>query len=115
MGLQVSALMITINIAKEFSPNPGARYRDDGPASGEEFRQKFLEDLFKAGGAEKIRIILDGTAGYATSFLEEAFGGLVRLDGVSREAVLERLEFESKDEPLLEDEIIGYIKSAQKK
>ena len=27
---------------------------------------------------EHVLVLLDGTAGYATSFLEEAFGGLVR-------------------------------------
>ena len=38
--------MITINIAKEFSNSPGARFRSQGDFSGEEFRQKFLEKYF---------------------------------------------------------------------
>ena len=34
--------MIIINIAKDFSPIPGALYEIDGEFSGEEFRKKIL-------------------------------------------------------------------------
>jgi hypothetical protein len=55
-------------------------------------------------------IDLDDAEGYATSFLEEAFGGLARKYGAK--AVLELLSFKSEDEPLLVDEIILYINDA---
>lgn len=69
-----------IQIAKEFSRHPGGRYRKDGPFSGEEFRDEFLMPALANAFAENCKLIvnLDGVAGYASSFLEEAFGGLVR-------------------------------------
>jgi hypothetical protein len=65
-----------IDIAKEFSRTPAGRYFDDGPATGEKFREEFLIPQLKEYGS--VEIILDGTAGYPSSFLEEAFGGLIR-------------------------------------
>ncbi len=99
-----------INIATAFSRTPGARYRTDGPYSGEEFRQKYLEPLFRDGSTERIQIILDGTEGYATSFLEEAFGGLARIFGVPD--VQKRIDFVSEADTVLVDEIKGYIEQA---
>lgn len=69
-----------IAIAEEFSKYPGPRYRHDGPHSGEEFRTKLLRpalDAVIATGAV-VTVVLDGVAGYGSSFLEEAFGGLIR-------------------------------------
>jgi hypothetical protein len=103
--------MITINIAKEFAIATGGREKSDGEYSGEQFREEFLEKHFKdSQSKEKITIILDGTYGYSTSFLEEAFGGLARLYG--KNEVLERLEFVSEEEPLLIEEIQSYILGA---
>lgn len=105
--------MHTINIASQFTTTTGARVRSDGPFSGEEFREKFLEPLFKdSNDNSKIKIILDGTEGYDSSFLDEAFGGLARIYGVER--CLGRFEFVSNEEPLLITEITGYIKKSKK-
>jgi len=101
---------ITIDIAQEFSDCPGARYYEDGEFSGQEFREKILIPAFLK--ADKITIILDGTEGYATSFLEESFGGLARAYGA--DIVLSKLNFISEEEPDLIDEIKGYIKEALK-
>jgi hypothetical protein len=104
--------MHTINIAKQFTETPGARYKTDGPFSGQLFREQFLEPLFRdAEDQSPITIVLDGTAGYGTSFLEEAFGGLARDYG--KERCLRRLQFVSSDEPLLIDEIKGYINESE--
>jgi hypothetical protein len=62
----------------------------------------------------KLEIDLDGTAGYGTSFLEEAFGGLVRDDGFDGERLLNLMTLKSDEEPYLKDDIIGYIRDAQK-
>ncbi|NKE71859.1 STAS-like domain-containing protein [Candidatus Manganitrophus noduliformans] len=100
--------MTTINILKDFTRTPGARFITDGQYSGEEFREKFLEGHFKdPNDNSKIIIILDGTEGYATSFLEEAFGGLARKYGTKR--CLDRLEFISNEDKLIIDEIKSYI------
>jgi hypothetical protein len=106
---------IIIIIAEEFANTPGARNIDEGSFSGEEFLQKALLPAFKHALKEgqTILIDLDGAEGYATSFLEEAFGGLARIYEPNK--VLEILEFKSFDEPLLEDEIKLYIKEAKGK
>lgn len=104
--------MVTISISKEYTTTPGARYISDGPHSGEEFRKKFLEKYFESSSKESITINLDGTEGYGTSLLEEAFGGLARKYG--SDVCIERLQFVSEEEPLLIDEIVGYINDAKR-
>lgn len=101
--------MIKIKVL-DFTEVPGARYRTDGEGSGQEFREDYLEKYFENNRNEKIVIDLDGTEGYATSFLEEAFGGLAR-KFTSRE-VTERVSFISNEEPLLIKEIKRYIEEA---
>jgi hypothetical protein len=100
--------MKTVRIAVDFSRTPGARYRTDGPFSGEQFREEVLMPLLKDN--ESIIVDLDGTRGFATSFLEEAFGGLARKIGVK--TCLSRLTFVSREDDTLQEEIIGYIKAA---
>lgn len=67
--------MIEINIAKDFAVATGARYYSDGKFSGEEFYDtKLLPKYEEAiGKGVKLKIILDGTDGLASSFLNEAF------------------------------------------
>jgi hypothetical protein len=99
----------------DFSTLPGPRHTDEGPNSGEEFREKHLLPAFREAdkAGEKLLVYLDGVRfGYPTSFLEEAFGGLARIVGI--EQALQGLEFHSTDEPLLIDEIKRYILNANK-
>jgi hypothetical protein len=105
--------MISIHIAKDFSRNPGPRFRNEGPHSGQEFREEILQPRFDEARSrgEQLQIVLDGVEfGYPTSFLEEAFGGLARIRDV--DAVLKGLSFTATEEPLLEREIRGYIAHA---
>lgn len=102
--------ILYINIANDFTDTPGARYHEDGDFSGQDFREKFIEPNFNK--YEKIKINLDGTEGYATSFLEEAFGGTSRKFGI--DAALKKFEFVSNEEPDLLDEIKGYIIDSKK-
>ncbi|MGD0420643.1 MAG: STAS-like domain-containing protein [Xanthobacteraceae bacterium] len=69
-----------IFIATDFSKYPGPRYRHDGPYSGEEFREQLLVPALRRAHEhhEVLTVVLDGVAGYGSSFLEEAFGGLLR-------------------------------------
>ncbi len=69
-----------IEVVKDFTDTPGARYISQGSYSGEEFRDKILYPKF-IESLEKNTILtvnLDGGYGYGSSFLEETFGGLVR-------------------------------------
>lgn len=67
--------MPTIKVANDFTMTPGARYYSDGPFSGEEFFDKLLRPMFEEAlqADEKLTIDLDGTNGYASSFLDESF------------------------------------------
>ena len=63
----------------DFTEYPGPRYCNQGEKSGEDFYITTLNPAFAAAVKSKfpLTIILDGTAGYASSFLDEAFGNLV--------------------------------------
>jgi len=62
-----------------FSTSPGPRYCDQGEDSGEEFYHKVLNPSFSEAYDQKKKLLidLDGPDGYASSFLDEAFGNLV--------------------------------------
>ncbi|WP_299065540.1 STAS-like domain-containing protein [uncultured Polaribacter sp.] len=100
---------LEINIALDFSETPGARYKTDGDFSGEDFFEKILEPKFlKIKDTKNVLFVnLDNTAGYATSFLDEAFGGLARKYG--KELVLQKINFVSIEEPYLIEEIKSYM------
>ena len=104
--------MIEFNIAKEYSDIPGPRHSSEGEFSGEHFRETILFPLVKRAQNEKtkIKIILDGGYGYPTSFLEEAFGGIVRQ--TKDKTVCDIFEFISDEEPALIFEIKQYMKEA---
>lgn len=109
--IQIDNKTITINIASEFTETPGPREKKDGPFSGELFREQFLEKYFLKDDDTKIIIDLDGVKGYAPSFLEEAFGGLVRKYG--REKVLNKIEIRAIEKAYYRDLSYRYIKNAE--
>ena len=104
---------MTLSVAREFSSVPGPRSRDEGPFSAEQFREELLHPRFKKAeeAGETLVVDLDGGCGYATSFLEEAFGGLAR-ELSSPEMVLKVLEIKSDEEPYLCDDVTTYIVEA---
>ncbi|HKI62303.1 MAG TPA: STAS-like domain-containing protein [Mariprofundaceae bacterium] len=105
----------TLIVTRDFSITPGSRYISEGDFSGEEFRQGTLEPKVRTtieNGTELL-IDLDGTAGYGTSFLEEAFGGLIRANGYSYDDLIAHLKFKSDEEPYLIEDILEYIKDAR--
>jgi hypothetical protein len=106
------ATLLRISIAKEYSDTPGPRAKDEGDFSGQEFLEKLLLPAYEQVRSDKgtLLIDLDGTEGYATSFLEAAFGELARKYPPAE--VLSILTFKSDDEPYLIDEIKKYIAEA---
>ncbi len=64
----------------EFTHAPFGRYRKDGPKSGEEFREIWLEPAIKKARKKGVilEIIIDDVEGYGDSFIESVFGGAVR-------------------------------------
>lgn len=99
--------MSTIELAKEFGEYPAGRYRSDGNYSGERFRDDFLAPRLVAG--EPVAVILDGIMGLGSSFLEEAFGGLVRVHHIKPAQLKKQLSIVSEEEPDLIEEIWEYI------
>lgn len=90
----------TIRIAiKDFSSDPGPRYSIQGDDAGEDFYHKVLNEAFYNAlhSERKLLITLDGTEGYASSFLDESFGNLVY--DFTLEKVKNNLIIESKEEP----------------
>lgn len=104
--------MITVNVARDFTRFPSGRSKLKGDTSGEAFRERFLEPAIRNG--QEILVELDGTIGYGSSFLEEAFGGLVRSLTIPGAKLLQMLHFASVD-PSLIDEVNGYILDAEKR
>jgi hypothetical protein len=87
---EVFCSMSTIKVA-DFAPFPGGRYETDGPYSGEWFRETILRPHLKEAleTGQKVIVVLEGAPGYGSSFLEEAFGGLIRV-GAFRKSDLDK-------------------------
>ncbi len=110
--------MRSLSVARDFSEYPGGRFRRISENSGEQFREEFLLPAIHTG--QKVIVNLDGVVGYGSSFLEEAFGGLVRAMGwVTRSEVDSALTIESSSKSwLLEanqyiDEELARLRAAQ--
>jgi len=105
--------MITIDVSKDYTKTPGGRFISEGAFSGEDFREKLLKPKYLEAKEQNIalQVILDGGYGYATSFLEEAFGGLAR-DIKDRDLL--KIIIISEEEPPLIDKIKKYIEDALK-
>lgn len=99
-----------VDIGKDFTRFPAGRTPSDGPYSGAKFRDVHLRPALDR--KEHIVVRLDSALGYGSSFLEEAFGGLVR-QGYSKEMLRELIQLDTKD-PLLRSEILGYIEQAKR-
>jgi hypothetical protein len=88
-----------ISIASDFSRTPGGLYAVDGTYSGETFREEVLWPAIQSIPAnyDHITVILDDAVGYPSSFLEEAFGGLVRVHNLSAQRLLTIMDVEANN------------------
>ena len=106
---------IKIGVANDFSKYPGARYKTDGDFSGQEFYEVILKpNLSKiwADSNSAINLNLDGTFGYASSFISEIFTSVVR-DFKDKELIKKKIVLTSNDEPLLVRTIQQIIDEAE--
>lgn len=103
--------MITIKISSDYTKTPGGRFIREGKYSGEDFRKTLLKPKFLEAKSkdEALTVDLDGGYGYATSFLEEAFGGLAR---ELHDLGLLDVKIISEEEPALIEKIHQYIVDA---
>lgn len=102
----------TIKITEDFSPFPIGRDDNDGPYNGKNFREQVLVPALN--NYNEVIIDLDGPKGYGSSFLEEAFGGLVRVEGFKKQDLKKKMKLIYKDtiNELYEKEAWEYIDEA---
>ena len=120
LGVNTPSNMIgdgpVIKIATDFSPTPGGRLIKTGPDSGEDFRQRILAPALRHAIelGQRVIVLLDDAITYPVSFLEEAFGGLVRIEGFTKPQLKAYLEIRA-DDPFYtryRDLALSYIEKA---
>jgi hypothetical protein len=93
---------ITIRVA-DFTIAPGARYREDGDGSAQEFFEDFVAPAIVEDESNQnaFCIDFDGTYGYASSFISELAKDIKTTYG--NEFIRNRLVIKSDDDLMLAD------------
>ncbi|WP_038913090.1 STAS-like domain-containing protein [Dickeya zeae] len=99
-----------INLIKDFNSKPYGRYPEDGEGCGENFR-KFLVDQLKNN--DTVHVELTGYNRYGRSFIDEAFGGLIRVDGYTLRELRKKLTYSHKDIKSIESLIDERLEKAE--
>ncbi|MDE8034629.1 STAS-like domain-containing protein [Actinobacillus equuli subsp. haemolyticus] len=93
--------MPNLVIVDEFSKSPYGRYKStllptEEDTSGETFRETLLAPKLREAikNNDILNVVLTGYNRYARSFLDEAFGGLIRECGFTYEQILKHLSYE---------------------
>ena len=108
--------VIKVSISKDFGRFPGGRVPNDGPHNGETFRKEHLVPALKKAMSqnEHVEVSLDDVEGYGSSFLEEAFGGLIREENFTNDQLQRHLKIHSRSASMnfYRKMILDYIKDA---
>lgn len=104
--------MSLIKVSSRFSKMPCVRRRADGPKSGEEFREDVL--LKELREHDKVIVDLDGVLSLGSSFLDEAFGGLVREGYFTPDQLKKKLTIRFELQSYV-DEAWNYINTAKRR
>ncbi|MBL4871577.1 MAG: STAS-like domain-containing protein [Robiginitomaculum sp.] len=104
---------LTINVAAEYSATPLGRHSKHGKFSGQRFRDDFLIPALQE--YDQIIIDFDGVAGLPSSFLEEAFGGLIRRNAITVSDFFKRVKIQATMPSLMlaHDRISRYVNAAR--
>lgn len=103
------AKSITIVLTEALGSMPFGRYKTDSPSSGEHLREDYLVPALEK--YDSVNLVLDGTLMCGASFLEEAFGGLVRINKYDKDELISKLNIIS-DWPYQSEQAIRFIKGA---
>ena len=104
--------MHVINVIKDFNKKPYGRYPVDGLGCGELFRQEKLVPALRK--YDRVHVDLDGYNRYGRSFLDEAFGGLIREEGFKWADLKERLSYSHSTVRTIEFLIADRLEAARK-
>jgi hypothetical protein len=108
---------MSISIAKDFSDVPAGRYLTDGDYTGERFRDDFLIPALKKASKDcPVVVDINDVEGYGSSFLEEAFGGLIRKHSFTEEDLKNKLKIKANNSYDIYKQVINlHIKEAQER
>ncbi|MPW31530.1 DUF4325 domain-containing protein [Agarivorans sp. B2Z047] len=105
-----------IKVVTDFHNKPYGRYVTDGPGcdltSGEVFRKKILAPALRQ--YDEVSVDLTGYNRYGRSFLDEAFGGLIREEGFTKSDLLPRLTYKHDLIPSIEKLIDDRVDAAER-
>jgi hypothetical protein len=102
-----------IVVAEQFSRSPAGRNLEDGPFSGERFREEFLVPALNQNDA-RFEVDLRGALTLGSSFLDEAFGGLVRVHRFAPRELKRRMDIHA-DLDMYVSKVWGYVDEAGRK
>lgn len=103
-----------IKISAHFSKCPGPRRRTQGQYSGEEFRDIIVPEIKKAIEKDEVLTIdFDGLCGLGRGWIEESFGGLVRVSGFSADVLWKHMKLVGREDQDYIDEAWQDILDAQ--
>lgn len=100
-----------INVVKDFNKKPYGRYPEDGDGCGVNFRRQKLVPALKSH--DQVHVTLDGYNRYGRSFLDEAFGGLIREEGFTLEELKVKLTYSHSLVRSIEAVIAERLEAAQ--
>lgn len=101
----------------DFSSYPVGRFPKDGPYNGQTFRDTILIPNVRTAIDERKRLVvsLKDVWSLGSSFLEEAFGGLIRVHKIDKNALLSILEIDEgvPENKIYSSAIFRHIQNAQ--
>jgi len=102
------------DFAKEFTKNPGLRFKRLSEFSGEEFREDILESFF----SKDLRIIIDVggiESSLGSSFLSEAFGNIAVKYGIEKFSKIVKIDTSSEIGAVTNEEMLKRVNEAIKR
>lgn len=108
----------TINIATDFSRYPAGRSDEDGSSNGARFRENFLwpklKKIIDNNSDDALTVNIDGVRTFGSSFIDEAFLGIVRHYNIQKDQLLKHLKISCNQPDLFffRDAIINTIKQS---
>lgn len=105
-------MMSIINVANDFSLMPSGRHRSDGSYTGDHFYEILIKEIEKVPEDEKIIINFDGVLAAGSSFLEQAFAGLIREKKISKNQFFNKFEIVANEYPEIREKVKRYVSEA---